>query len=88
MMKLKVIKVKVNPYDDYATVTEVYQNMSVVHHTMLRNTPKHNYQFVLVRQTLPPYKDVVVRLDKLGLTEENTKAEYSYYFDESRTNND
>lgn len=80
MMKLKVIEVKVNPYDDYATVTEVYENMSVVHHTMLRYTPKHKYPFVLVRQVLPPYKDVVVRLDKLGLTEENTNAEYSYYF--------
>ena len=45
MMKLKVIDVK--PYDDYVTVTDVYENMSVV-----------------------------VRLDKLGLTEE------------SRTNND
>lgn len=49
MMKLKVIEVRVNPYDDYATVTEVYENMSVVHHTILRNTPKHNYPFVLVR---------------------------------------
>lgn len=88
MMKLKVIEVNVKPYDDYATVTEVYENMSVVHHTMLRNTPKHNYPFVLVRQTLPPYKDVRVRLDKLGLTDENTKAEYSYYFNESRSNND
>lgn len=28
MMKLKVIEVKVNPYDDFATVTEVYENMS------------------------------------------------------------
>lgn len=88
MMKLKVIEVKVNPYDDYATVTEVYENMFVVHHAMLRNTPKHNYPFVLVRQVLPPYKDVVVRLDKLGLTEENTKAEYSYFFNESGYNND
>lgn len=88
MMKLKVIEVKVNSYDDYATVTEVYENMSVAHHTILRNTPKHKYPFVLVRQVLPPYKDVVVRLDKLGLTEENTKAEYSYYFNESGYNND
>ena len=88
MMKLKVIEVKVNPYDDYATVTEVYENMSVVHHTMLRNTPKHKYPFVLVRQVLPPYKDVVVRLDKLGLTEENQRVEYSYYFNERRYSND
>lgn len=84
MMRLKVIEVKVNPHDDYATVTEVYENMSVVHHTMLRKTPKHKYPFVLVRQVLPPYKDVVVRLDKLGLTEENQMVEYSYYFNESR----
>lgn len=62
--------------------------MSVVNHTMLRNTPKHGYPFVLIRQTLPPYKDVVIRLDKLGLTEENTKAEYYYYFNESVYNND
>ena len=88
MMKLKIIEVNVKPYDDYATVTEVYEHMTVVHHTMLRNTPKHGYPFILVRQTLPPYKDVVVRLDKLGLTGENTKAEYSYYFNESRHNND
>lgn len=88
MMKLKVIKVSVNPCDDYATVTEVYENMSVVHHTMLRNNPKHGYPFVLVQQTLPPYKDVVIRLDKLGLTEENTKAEYYYYFNKSAYNND
>ena len=84
MMKLKVIEVKVNPHDDYATVTEVYENMYVVHHTMLRYTPKHKYPFVLVRQVLPPYKDVVVRFDKLGLTEEKQRVEYSYYFNESR----
>ena len=88
MMKLKVIEVKVNPHDDYATVTEVYENMFVVHHTMLRNTPKHKYPFILIRQVLPPYKDVVVRLDKLGLTEENQSVEYSYYFNESRYSND
>lgn len=88
MMKLKVIEVKVNPHDDYATVTEVYENMSVVHNTMLRNTPKHKYPFVLVRQVLPPYKDVVVRLDKLGLTEENPRVEYSYYFNERRSSDD
>lgn len=88
MIKLKVIEVNVKSYDDYATVTEVYENMRVVHHTMLRNTPKRNHPFVLIRQTLPPYKDVVIRLDKLGLTEENTKAEYFYYFNESRANND
>lgn len=87
-MRLKVIEVKVKPYDDYATVTEVYENMSVAHHTMVRNTPKHNYPFVRFKQALPPYKDVVVRLDKLGLTEENTKVEYSYYFNESEYNND
>ena len=62
--------------------------MSVVHQTMLRNTPKHKYPFVLVIQVLPPYKDVVVRLDKLGLTKENANAEYSYYFNESGDNND
>ena len=88
MMKLKVIEVKVNPHDDHSTVTEVYENMSVSHHTMLRNTPKHKYPFVLVRQVLPPYKDVVVRLDKLVLTEENTRVEYSYYFNERRDSND
>lgn len=88
MMKLKVIEVKVNPHDDYVTVTEVYENMSVVHHTMLRYTPKHKYPFVLVRQVLPPYKDVVVRLDKLGLTDENPSVEYSYYFNERRDSND
>lgn len=82
MMKLKLIEVNVKPYDDYATVTEVYENMSVVHHTMLRNTPKHDYPFVLVMQELPPYKHIRVRLDKLGLTEEGGKVEYSYYFDE------
>ena len=86
MMKLKVIEVKVNPYDDYATVTEVYEGMSVVHRTMLRNTPKRNYPFIRVRQDLPPYKFVTVRLDKLGLTEDKTKAEYSYYFNEGRSN--
>lgn len=86
-MKLNVIEVKVNPHDDYATVTEVYENMSVVRHTMLRNTPKHKYPFVLVIQVLPPYKDVVVRLDKLGLTEENPRVEYSY-FNERRDSND
>ena len=86
MMKLKVIEVKVNPYDDYATVTEVYENMSVVHHTMLRKTTKCNYPFVRVRQTLPPYNVVRIRLDKLGLTEEKQKAEYLYYFNESRSN--
>lgn len=88
MMKLKVIEVNVKPCDDYATVTEVYENMSVVHHAMLRNTPKHNYPFIIVQQVLPPYKNMRIRLDKLGLTEENTKAEYSYYFNESRPNND
>lgn len=88
MMKLKVIEVKVNSYDDYAAVTEVYENMSVVHHTTLRNTPKRNYPFVRVHQVLPPYKDVTVRLDKLGLTEENPKAESFYYFNESRSRND
>ena len=88
MMKLKVIKVKVNPYDDYATVSEVYEHMSVVHHTMLRNTPKHNYPFICIREGLPPYKEVRIRLDKLGVTEENPKAEYTYYFNESRANND
>ena len=88
MMKLKVIEVKVNPYDDIATVTEVYENMYVVHHTMLRETPKHKYPFVLVRQVLPPYKDVVVRLDKLGLTKENPSVEYSCYFNERRDSND
>lgn len=62
--------------------------MSVVHHTMLRNTPKHKYPFVLVRQVLPPYKYVVVRLDKLGLTEENPRVEYSYYFNERRSSDD
>lgn len=81
MMKLKVIEVSVKPSDNYATVTEVYENMRVVHHTMLRHTPKHNYPFVLVRQVLPPYKDVVVRLDKIGLMGRNIKAEYSFYFD-------
>ena len=88
MMKLKVIEIIVKPYVDDATVTEVYENMSAVHHIMLRNTPKRNYPFVLVRQVLPPYKSVVVRLDKLGLTEENTKAEYSYYFNESSDSDD
>lgn len=88
MMKLKVIEVKVNPEDDYATVTEMYENMSVVHHTMLRNTSKYNYPFVIVQQDLPPYKKIRIRLDKTGLTEENTKVEYSYYFEESRHNND
>ena len=88
MMKLKVIEVNVKPYDDYATVTEVYEGMFVVHHTMLRNTPKNNYPFVKVRQDLPPYKQLRVRLDKIGLTEENTKARYSYYFNKSRFNND
>lgn len=88
MMRLKVIEVKVNPYDDYATVTEVYENMIVVHHAMLRNTPKHNYPFIIVQQELPPYKSIRIRLDKIGLTEENTKAEYSYYFNESGYNND
>ena len=88
MMNLKVIEVKVNPYDDYSTVTEVYENMSVVHHTMLRYTPKHKYPFVLVRQALPPYNIVRIRLDKLGLTEENTRVEYSYYFNERRDSND
>lgn len=88
MIKLKVIKIKVNPYDDYATVTEVYESMSVVHHTMIRNTPKYNYPIVKVRQALPPYKDITIRLDKLGLTEENTNAEYFYYFNERSANND
>jgi hypothetical protein len=88
MMKLKVIEVKVYPYNDYAAVTEVYESMSVVHHTRLRNTPKYNYPFVKVRQVLPPYKDITIRLDKLGLTERKTKVEYSYYFNESRANND
>ena len=88
MMKLKVIEVKVNPYDDYATVKEVYENMSVVHHLMLRKTHKHKYPFVMVRQLLPPYNDIVVRLDKLGLTEENPSVEYSYYFDERRSSDD
>lgn len=88
MMKLKVIEVNVKPSDDYATVTEVYENMSVVHHTMLRKTPKHKYPFVIVQQDLPPYKNIRIRFDKIGLTEENTKAEYSYYFNESRSNND
>lgn len=88
MMKLKVIEVRLKPYDDYATVTEMYENMSVVHHTLLRNTPKRNYPFVRVHQELPPYKDVTVRLDKLGLTGENPRVEYSYYFNESRSSND
>ena len=88
MMKLKVIEINVNPHDDYSTVTEAYENMYVSHHTMLRNTPKHKYPFVLVRQVLPPYKDVVVRLDKLGLTKENPRVEYSYYFNERRDSND
>lgn len=88
MLKLKVFKIKVNPYDDYATVTEVYESMSVVHHTMLRNTPKNNYPFIKIRQALPPYKEIIVRLDKLGLTEENQKVEYSYYFNESSVRND
>lgn len=88
MKKLKVIEVKVYPNIDYAEVTEVYESMSVVHHTMLRNTPKYNYPFIKVRQALPPYKDITIRLDKLGLTERKTKVEYSYYFNESRANND
>ena len=88
MMKLKVIEVKVNPYDDYVTVTEVYENMSVEHHTMLRKTNKCNYPFVSVRQELPPYNTVRIRLDKLGLTEENPRVEYSYYFNESGYIND
>ena len=88
MMKLKVIKIKVYPYTDYAAVTEVYESMSVVHHTMLRNAPKYNYPFLKIRQLLPPYKDITIRLDKIGLTERKTKAEYSYYFNESRANND
>lgn len=88
MMKLKVIEIKVNPDDDYVTVTEVYESMSVAHRIMLRNTPKHSYPFIKFRQALPPYKDVTVRLDKLSLTEENQKAEYSYYFNESRVRND
>ena len=88
MMKLKVFKIKVNPYDDYATVTEVYENMTVVHHTMLRNTPKYNHPFVKVQQVLPPYKEIRIRLDKLGLTERKTKVEYSYYFNESSVRND
>lgn len=88
MMKSKVIEIKVKPYDDYATVTEVYESMPVVHHAILRNTPKHNYSFIKLRQVLPPYKDITVRLDKSGLTEENAKVEYSYYFYESRVSND
>lgn len=56
MMKLKVFEVSVNPCDGYATVTEAYENMSVVYHTMLRNITKHNYPFVFVQQDLPPYK--------------------------------
>lgn len=88
MMKLKVIKVKVNPYDDYATATEVYESMSVVHHIKLRKTPKRNYPFVMVHEVLPPYKYVTVRLDKLGLTEENLMVEYCYYFNERRDSND
>lgn len=88
MMKLKVIEIKVKPYDDYATVTEVYENMSAVHHSMLKNTAKNNYPYVRVRQDLPPYKTLRVRLDKIGLTEENTKGEYSYYFDERELSND
>lgn len=88
MMKLKVLEIKVHPYDDYAVVTEVYESMSVIHHTRLRNTSKYNYPFVKVRQALPPYKDITIRLDKLGLTERKTKVEYSYYFNESGANND
>lgn len=88
MMKLKVIKVKVTPYDDYATATEVYGTMCIVHHTVIRNTSKNNYPFIRVRQVLPLYKDVVIRLDKLGLTEEKHKAEYSYYFNGSSVRND
>ena len=87
-MKLKVIEVKVCSCIDYATVTEVYESMSVVHHTRIRNTPKYNYPIVKVRQALPPYKDITIRLDKLGLTEENTNAEYFYYFNERSANND
>lgn len=72
-MKLKVIEVNVKSCDDYVTVTDVYENMRVEHHTMLRNTPKHDYPFVLFRQTLPPYKYIVVRLDKLGLTKKTPR---------------
>ena len=88
MMKLKVIEVKVCPCNDYVEVTEIYESMSVVHHTMVRNTPKRNYPIIKVRQALPPYKDITIRLDKLGLTEKNTNAEYFYYFNESSANND
>lgn len=66
------------------TMQQSLSCMLVVHRIMLRNTPKNNYPFIRLRQALPPYKFVTLRLDKMGLTEDKTKSEYSYYFNEGR----
>lgn len=82
MMRLKTVTVKVLAYDDYATVTEIYGRRQKVHRISIKNSRKRNYPFVILKQDLPPYTTIVIRLDKLGLDEERQFATHEYYFEE------
>ena len=82
MTSLKKLIINVLPYDDYASVTEIYGDRQKFHHLGIKNSPKRNFPFVVLKQDLPPYRTIVIRLDKLGLDEERQFANYEYYFEE------
>ena len=82
MTSLKKLIVNVLPYDDYASVKEIYEDRQKFHHLGIKNSPKRNQPFVVLKQDLPPYKTIVIRLDKLGLDGERQFATYEYYFEE------
>nr|DAL52445.1 MAG TPA_asm: hypothetical protein [Caudoviricetes sp.] len=82
MTSLKKVIVNVLPYDDYATVREIYGRRQKIHHLGIKTSKKRNYPFVILKQDLPPYTTIVIRLDKLGLDEVRQCATYDYYFEE------
>ena len=82
MRSLKKLIINVRPYNDYASVTEIYGDRKKFHSLSIKNSPKRNFPFVVLKQDLPPYWTMVIRLDKLGFDEEHHFVNYEYYFEE------
>ena len=81
MTNFKRIMVSIKHYD-YAEVAEIFYGQVTYHKLGIRNTTKRNLPFVLLKQTLPPYTKIRVRLDKLGLSEDKESGVYDFYFEE------
>lgn len=82
MTEQKKILVYVSINDDYAKVSECTKGMASFHRLVIRSTTKRNLPFVLLKQALPPYTKIRIRLDKLGINEDTKHGIYEFYYEE------